>query len=92
MTQHQALRDEIVTHISQRWHYYGVITTNADGDPYDSVEEYANEMRQSNTYGSLAEIEATSAMFNLRVEVYRNKNARSRRKPKLSCHKTATHA
>lgn len=66
------IRAKIVEYVCENWDELNAWTVNRQGEPYDSLDIYREQMLKSNTYGSVCELRAAGCLYPIRIEVYRD--------------------
>lgn len=66
------IRAKIVNYVCANWDEYNAWSVNRQGEPYESIDIYRQDMLKFNTYGSVCELKAAGCLYPIRIEVYRN--------------------
>lgn len=70
---HSEIRMRTVSHVRKNWQEFQIFTVTRDGNVYDNSSVYFHDMRHDSCHGSLAEVRAASQIYEMRIEVYREK-------------------
>lgn len=69
----QEVRRKIVNHVVKNWKEFQVFTIMPNGAIYPNPTEYHKDMSSPYTFGTSCELLAAAQIYNVRIEVYREK-------------------
>ncbi|XP_037937163.1 uncharacterized protein LOC119670816 [Teleopsis dalmanni] len=64
------VRSDVVNVVCANWPEYQHWTCNETGENYSSIEDYRNDMAQTNTYGAASELKAAALLYRLQFEIF----------------------